>query len=136
MANIRNIRLSLDPHVSGPNAGTADSVVSFDVRWSPQDRASKQPYHVFWGLFGDDTWDNGVEDGVDDSIMVPAAPVLKISHNGEQVSTHEIVTNGLELEWLNEDAGGGYDEIRAKVTHSPLLPTSVTAESNHVNLVL
>ncbi len=136
MANLRNITLELDPHVSGPNAGTVDSTVTFKVRWSAQDQASKQPYHVYAGLWGDDTWDDGVEDGDDDSVMVPAAPVMEISPNGQAVSEHEIRWTGLDLDRFDEDAGGTYDEIRAKITLVPIAPQSVAAESNHVNLVL
>lgn len=135
MAQLTNIHLDLEPHVTGPNAGTIDSSVTFDVRWSAQDKASKQPYTVFYGLWGDDTWPNGVEDGSDDPVMVPAAPVLQISPNGQNVTSHEIAAAGLDLDRFNED-NAGFDEIRAKVTLVPRTPTSVTAESNHVNLTL
>lgn len=135
MAAVTNARLSVTPYVTGPMADTCDSLVSYTVVWDAYDQASDQPYEVFVGLWGDDTWPNGAEDGADDAVHVPAEPVGEISSGGNSETDHASGFNGLDLSLFNEDARGA-DEIRAKVTLVPKTPVSATAESDHVTLAL
>lgn len=133
-----DVELELDPHVSGPDAGTCDVTVTFTAVWDAYEQASNLPYQVWVWLFGDDTWGGGTEDGVDDAIDTGALPDLEISSGGERTTDHSYSYRHTDLGRFDEDTDDeGWDEIRAKLTARVKEPDVVVAESrNHVGLKL
>jgi len=151
MASVSNLVLDIEVVNDGANL-VANVTASYRINWSSYDQNSNQPYRESCVLIGDDTGITPAEDGTDDSIPngtlfpqllfptfpivspVPAAPLIPLfnttASNG-QPFTDRVHTKAINLSNLDEDAGSlaNPDEIRAQVTLTPQLPTTVTRES-------
>ena len=151
MANVSNLTLDIEVVNDGANL-VANVTASYRVNWSSYDQNSNQPYRESCVLIGDDTGITPAEDGTDDSIpngtlfpqlLFPPFPVVSgglaspliplfntTASNGEPF-TDRVHTKTINLSNLDEDAGAlaNPDEIRAQVTLTPQLPTTVTRES-------
>ena len=139
MASMTTPQLTI---VGSPTPGFSTLTVTYIVTFDAFDIASGQPYREVLEIIGDDT---GVGDpaaaGTDD-ILRPSANVGTINVGpGQipppvQVRSHTVtLSNGK----LNEDTGAipNPDEIRAKVTLTPIPPATVgPIESNLVALQL
>jgi hypothetical protein len=131
MAQIANLTLS--PIVV--NVANATVTVDYDIQYSAGDVASRQPYAEVCQLIGDDT---GVGDpvtaGADDTILngLLSPFFSQVASDGVVTVQHRHFTKTVALQALNEDQGAipNPDEIRAKVTLTPILPATTTRESN------
>jgi hypothetical protein len=116
--------------------------VSYDIQWSAFDQASQLSYLERVELFGDDTQVVGsAEDGVDDRIPSGVLVSQLVSSDGSPTLQRPPFTRTIPLANLNEDLGIlgvnlNPDEIRARVTLTPRLPSVVTRESNQVTFNL
>jgi hypothetical protein len=142
MATITNTKLTI---AGSPEAGKSVVTVTYDVVFDIYDDATDQPYLEKISLFGVDSVSG--EDGTSDYlaqlilynpdhptpyIVKPSmivSPATKLSRSHFQHIDNSI---------LNEDKLGvpNPDEIQATVTLTPRFPTTVSAKSNIVTLVL
>lgn len=137
MASINNVDLNIVRDVAN-----GEVTIEFDVNWSSFDQATNLPYLVSWTLIGDDTdifGDLGLL-GPDDAIPMGLMPLLRLSSNGNASTHYSNADNPKTIAWadLDEDpqTWANPDEIRAVVTVSPLLPTTVSKESNLVEVTI
>ena len=126
MATIGPVQLTVEPNLDNRVVN-----VSYTITFSAFDVTTNLPYSQFVRLFGDDTSVAGdpISAAPDDAILDLA--VNSIRANG-QSSLPVTVTRTLGKSRLNEDTGivPNPDEIRAKVTLVPALPSVQNAESN------
>jgi hypothetical protein len=143
MASVRDLTCGIEVVNNGPNL-EANITVEYFIDFSLYDQSSNQPYNEVCRMIGDDTGITPPEDGVDDAVpngrlfpivLFPPIPVPlfgQTQSNG-QASVKRTRTKTLALSNLSEDATG-LDELRAVVTLTPVLPATVTRESNQVAL--
>jgi hypothetical protein len=117
--------------------GFSTLTVKYTVTFSAFDQASGQPYRESIDVIGDDT---AVGDpataGADDALYTIVNVVVVSPPAAVQARTHTIT---LSNSTLNEDTGAipNPDEIRARVTLTPIAPTAIgPIESNLVALQL
>ncbi len=135
MATISNLDLNIVRDVAN-----AEITVEFDINWSTFDQATNLQYLVSWTLIGDDTgFDNDLL-GADDEIPMGLMPIVKLSSRGNASTHYSNADSPHTIAWadLDEDpqSWANPDEIRAVVTVTPLLPTTVTRESNLVEVTV
>ena len=143
MASVRDLTCEIEVVNDGPNL-EANITVEYFIDFSLYDQSSNQPYNEVCRMIGDDTGITPPEDGTDDAIpngrLFPIVlfPPLPLPLSGQtqsngQASVKRTRTKTLPLGNLGEDATG-LDELRAVVTLTPVLPATVTRESNQVAL--
>jgi hypothetical protein len=131
MATISNPTLTILKDVAN-----AEITFEYDINWDNLDQSTNLQYDEFWKLTGDDTGQDGDNLPVgDDPIGLGLMPLIRVSSNGQAV-THRVKTKTIAFSLLNEDTStvDPDDEIRAVVTLTPLLPVSVSRESNLVSV--
>ena len=151
MASVSNLTLDIEVVNDGANL-VANVTASYRINWSSYDQNSNQPYRESCLLIGDDTGITPAEDGTDDSIpngtlfpqllfppfpivsgglASPLVPLFNTTASNGDPFTDRVHTKTINLSNLDEDAGAlaNPDEIRAQVTLTPQLPTTVTRES-------
>jgi hypothetical protein len=151
MASVSNLTLDIEVVNDGANV-VADVTASYRINWSSYDQNSNQPYRESCILIGDDTGITPAEDGTDDPIpggtlfpqllfppfpvvsgglASPLIPLFNTTASNGQAFTDRSHSRRLNLSALDEDQPPvlNPDEIRAQVTLTPVLPTSVTRES-------
>jgi hypothetical protein len=151
MASVSNLTLDIEVVNDGANL-VANVTASYRINWSSYDQNSNQPYRESCVLIGDDTGITPAEDGTDDSIpngtlfpqllfppfpvvsgglASPLIPLFNTTASNGQPFTDRVHAKTINLSNLDEDAGSlaNPDEIRAQVTLTPQLPTTVTRES-------
>jgi hypothetical protein len=140
MATIAGVSLKIERDVAN-----ARVTVEYTIAWSGFDRASNQPYHEIVQLIGDDTLAPSgilavIEDGVDDDVAggLLSVPGGSVVQSDGRVSLPRSFVRVIPLASLNEDRSAlqNPDEIRAKVTLAPVLPSTVSVESDLVSLTL
>lgn len=123
---ISNVTLSI------PDVGDRAHVsVEYDVQFSDTDVLTNQAYEETFSLIGDDTGEDGVNDQISMGLVV--LPYRTVRPNGA-ASVHRSLSVYVDWENLNEDlpTGQNPDEIKAKVTLTPILPATVKEFSNVV----
>lgn len=130
MARITN--LELDPIAVDVANATVD--VHFTVQYSRSDQDANTPYKLLCQLKGHDPGGEFGEDAEDDEIpngLLTPAGGQTIRSDGQASQQFDLNTT-LALGDLDEDFLGGADpdEIKAKVTLTPILPEKTSAESN------
>ena len=153
MANITNLTLGIEVVNDGANL-EAIVTATYRINWSSYDQNSNQPYRESCVLIGDDTGITPAEDGTDDSIpngtlfpqllfptlpangglspvASPLIPLLNTTSSNGAAFVDRVHTKTINLSNLDEDqdAVPNPDEIRARVTMTPVLPVAVTRES-------
>jgi hypothetical protein len=107
--------------------------VAYTISFSAFDKTTNLPYTQVVQLFGDDTLVAGdpINAAPDDPIPGGLLAVNTVQANGQN-SLPVTLTKTLGKSNLNEDTGvvPNPDEIRAKVTLTPALPSVQNAESN------
>jgi hypothetical protein len=128
MATIGPVQLSVSP-----NLDNRVVKVSYTITFSAFDKTTNLPYSQVVRLFGDDTAVPGdpISAAPDDAIVGGLLAVNSVRANGQ--NTLDVnVTGTLGKSVLDEDKtdAPNPDEIRAKVTLTPALPSVQNAESN------
>src|SRR5690349_1690353 len=106
--------------------------VKYAIAFSAFDKTTNLPYTQVVQLFGDDTLvGDPVTAGADDAIPGGLLAVNTVQANGQN-SLAVTLTKTLGKSALDEDTGAipNPDEIRAKVTLTPQLPSVQNVESN------
>lgn len=114
-----------------PNTPFARIVISYRIEGNTRDVATEQSYREVCELIGDDTPGDGTDDILrnirDDTIVFGGTSVVFVRSPSLVVP----------LSLLDEDSGGVFpqaDELRARVTLTPLLPAPSSRESNQITL--
>ncbi len=128
MATIGPVQLTVTPNLDNRIVN-----VKFTISFSAFDKTTNLPYTQVVRLFGDDTNVAGdpITAAPDDVIPGGLLAVNTVQANGQN-SLAVTLTKTLGKSALNEDTGvvPNPDEIRAKVTLTPALPSVQNAESN------
>jgi hypothetical protein len=128
MATIGPVQLTVTPNLDNRVVN-----VSYTITFSAFDKTTNLPYSQVVRLFGDDTSVAGdpISAAPDDVILGGVLAVNTVQANGQN-SLAVTLTRTLGKSSLNEDTGivPNPDEIRAKVTLAPALPSVQNAESN------
>ncbi len=155
MASISNLTLGIEVVNDGANL-VANVTASYRINWSSYDQNSNQPYRESCVLIGDDTGITPAEDGTDDpiangtlfpqlifppfpvvnggspsAVASPLIPLFNTTSSNGAAFTDRVHSKTINLSNLDEDQDPvpNPDEIRAQVTMTPVLPTTVTRES-------
>lgn len=130
MATIGPVSLSITDQTSGEVL----VIVGYEITGSPHDAESEQAYREVVELIGVDSGEPG-EDGVDDILPIDkvsdGVTVFDTSHLGFVRSPHQTYSPA-ELDEDSHPFLVRSDEIRARVTLTPLPPTAPSRESNLV----
>lgn len=124
--------VTLDPIAIDVANATVD--VHFTINYSRSDQDANTPYRMVCTLLGDDPGGEFGEDAVDDVIsngtLTPAGGQV-IRSDGLETQQFDLHTT-LALSDLDEDLIGSADpdDIKARVTLTPILPSASSAESN------
>jgi hypothetical protein len=133
MAKIGPVKLKID--VQGAQA-TLD--VAYDIEFSAHDRQSQQAYKEECRLIGDDT---NVGDppaaGGDDTLGFLTPPFFDDTKAGDSPTLARHWTKTVRKNDLDEDRGAfsDSDELRARVTLTPVPPATGKAVHRESNLV-
>jgi hypothetical protein len=146
MAIVSNLTLAIAVVNDGPNL-EANITVDYDIVFSSFDQNSNLQYSEVCRLIGDDSGINPAEDGTDDAIpggqLVPVVgpppfpiQIPSLIASDGRPSVHRQFTKTLPLSALNEDQPPvpNPDEIRAQVSLTPVLPSTLVRESSQVVL--
>jgi hypothetical protein len=153
MASVSNLTLGIEVVNDGADL-EAIVTASYRINWSSYDQNSNQPYRESCVLIGDDSGITPPEDGTDDAIpngqlfpqllfptlpvnggLTPVAspliPLLQTTSSNGATFLDRVHTKRINLSNLDEDQDPvpNPDEIRARVTMTPVLPVAVTRES-------
>ena len=128
MATIGPVQLTVTPNLDNRVVN-----VSYTITFSAFDKTTNLPYSQVVRLIGDDT--NVAGDPLiaapDDLITGGLLAFNTVQANGQNTRTVTL-TRTLGKSALDEDTGAvpNPDEIRARVTLTPALPSALNAESN------
>jgi|SoiMethySBSTD1v2_1073268.scaffolds.fasta_scaffold598210_2 hypothetical protein len=133
MVSIGNVKLEIFEGPPTTSAGFAIVRVSYQITATHHDAQHEQSYRELVRLIGVDTGPG--EDGKSEILIGGTIWDGVVVFSTSQVSFTQIHEKQLATSVLDEDSGPGpirRDEIRARVTLSPIPPASSNRESNLV----
>jgi hypothetical protein len=126
------------------NVANATVDVDVEVKFTSYDVNSNQPYRMVCRLMGDDTPEGNPDEVIPGGSLTPAITLGGVTIDlGQAVQADGLTSKTFTFNKtlpkanLNEDTGAepNPDEIQAEVTLTPILPTTVTKQSNVQTLV-